>query len=886
MAKSRENADWPSKIGKWTVIEQLASRLDKVVFLAEKDNKLAAIKFLKNADLLDEKDFERFALEIQNLQVLDHPNIPKVIDFDLTDAMRPWLATEYIESKSIQELVDQGGPLPPDLWWKSLNEIVETLTYIHSKGIYHRDISPSNVLISSDSAKLIDFGLSYMKFNPNLTPVNVEVFGTQGTLSPESLNFIKDPKMDLFSLGSTFVFAGTKVFPFETTSERDNWISRISYEAPNFEGLLPEARKILTPLLYKAPDDRPTAEIYLSILSNYDSFFEIDSKSNKQLESFLKNSEDKLRNLGQGFARNAATKKASKSLKLAIGTLALALFGVTFWAFSSQFPLQENSEISSQVVDTNIEANSGVVDPQNVEESFGTSNSKGSGGAKAKSSKSGSTEAQCDDLSLEDNVESKVLEFCGAEIQAGNLLGYYRIGFYYYEQKQQKEAIYWWKQGAEKKSAISMYRLAGVLFENGETAQAKTWYRACIDASETDGGKSWCANGLGKIYYLEKNVQESRYWYQMSADLGDEEGLYRVGLNYAGDEKWQKALDNLLKIPKPNLATKSLIGSLYMEIGKDNLALRWLQEAAEAGSADAMVNLGVIAYRSKDFESAIKVWKQASSLGQGSASYKLARLYEELNEDESSLEYDKIGASQGEVGSIFFYGFKLEKSGQIEKARNWYQKGADLNDPTNMVQLGALIFEVDQNRSGACELWRRAADLGNDKAKENLANLCSADKSSANARPSTSPSPSTSFNNRDPNVVPKAESSSTYMGFSNSEPISSDLESWSIFGRAYLLDGVWRIPLTNFSDEQVPPINRVQFRDSKEAPFGTWANIAYKIVKNETLGSYSVHVDNLVIQLLYNRNLGTSVCPEFRFARVENGQVRYIWNKTVEPCQP
>jgi hypothetical protein len=101
-----------------------------------------------------------------------------------------------------------------------------------------------------------------------------------------------------------------------------------------------------------------------------------------------------------------------------------------------------------------------------------------------------------------------------------------------------------------------------------------------------------------------------------------------------------------------------------------------------------------------------------------------------------------------------------------------------------------------------------------------------------------------------------------------------------------LLDGVWRIPLTNLGDEQVPPINRVQFRDSKEAPFGTWSNIAYKIVKNETLGSYSAHVDNLVIQLLYNRNLGTSVCPEFRLARVENGQVRYIWNKTVEPCQP
>jgi TPR repeat protein len=206
--------------------------------------------------------------------------------------------------------------------------------------------------------------------------------------------------------------------------------------------------------------------------------------------------------------------------------------------------------------------------------------------------------------------------------------------------------------------------------------------------------------------------------------LGDQEGYYRVGMNYAATKEWQKALDNYLKITKPNLATKTLIAEAYDGLGNEDQALIWYKDAADDGSADALVNVGVIYYVKKDFLNAIQAWKKASSLGSGTASYKLARLYVEQNNREEAAKYDKIGAVQGEIGSIFFYGFYLQGKGDFVNAKIWYKIGVDKNDPMSMVQLGAILSSIDDDQIGACQLWQKASDLGNVKAKENIDNYC------------------------------------------------------------------------------------------------------------------------------------------------------------------
>jgi TPR repeat protein len=437
-------------------------------------------------------------------------------------------------------------------------------------------------------------------------------------------------------------------------------------------------------------------------------------------------------------------------------------------------------------------------------------------------------------------------------IKSGDLNGYYNIGFYYYEQGNAKEAISWWTKGADKKSALSMYRLAGVLYENGETSQAKKWYEACVNAATTDGGKSWCMNGLGKIYFQEKNLKESRRWYQSSADLGDPEGYYRVGMNYASTKEWQKALDNYLKIKNPNLATKSLIAEAYSGLGNEDQALVWNKKAADDGSADALVNVGVIYYVRKDFPNAIQAWKKASALGSGTASYKLARLYAEQKNTEEAAKYDKVGASQGEIGSIFFYGFYFQDKKDYKNAKIWYQKGVDRNDPMSMVQLGAILSAIEDDNDGACQLWSKASDLGNSKAKENVQKFCSAN----------------------PSQTPYAIPSSADL--TQSLPTSKSVVNDEIFGRVFQSGIDWLIPLSITTDK-VPPITGVQFR-LVGYPDAPWFGLPYKL-KNLQGGVYA-QVDDLFLSVLFKRQ----VCPEFRFIQESKGEIIKIWNKQQPEC--
>jgi len=126
--------NFPSKLGKWEIKKRLASREDKIVLLGEHNGEFAAIKILKNADLLEDHERRRFDQEIINLRKFDHPSIPKIVDLDIVDAMRPWIATEFISGPTIQERVSKKGPLKLDEWLKALKEITSALAYVHAMG--------------------------------------------------------------------------------------------------------------------------------------------------------------------------------------------------------------------------------------------------------------------------------------------------------------------------------------------------------------------------------------------------------------------------------------------------------------------------------------------------------------------------------------------------------------------------------------------------------------------------------------------------------------------------------------------------------------------------------------------------------------------------------
>ena len=680
------------------------------IYLAEKNRKQAALKMIKKENLHDQLAVERFFTEIKNLELLDHPNIAKYIESNTSTGV-PYFATQYIDGLNLEQSVELNGEIQGKEWFQLALSLAETLAYCHSKEIIHKDVSPRNIVLGESGPVFIDFGLSYLEKDPRLTSAELTV-GTPPFMSPEQFGSERSFAMDAFSLAGTLIFAGTGHYPYAGSTKQE-WEESITYSAPNFEKLSNEQIEVLTPLLYKSSSQRLSLEVFIAQLKQALGLAELSRKNAKTKSDALRGADSKLvRQKPSDKIRKLKTKKSIRNLALSTGIAGLtAVIGISLLSSKDASPV--NSSTGA------IATPSPAISPSQLDSAFGDQRETPS------QSPNSTKPSTCSDFSYRDNVEADVLKTCQAIIKSGDLNGYYNIGFYYYEQGNAKAAISWWQKGAEKKSALSMYRLAGVLYENGELSQAKKWYQGCIDAATTDGGKSWCMNGLGKIYYQEKDSKESRRWYQASADLGDQEGYYRVGMNYALAKEWQRALDNYLKIDKPNLGTKTLIAEAYGGLGDKDKALIWYQKAAGDGSADALVNVGVIYYEKNDIPNAFSAWKKASALGSGPASYKIARVYEEQKNQEEAAKYDKIGAGQGEIGSIFFYGFYLQGKGDYTNAKIWYQKGVDKNDPASMVQLGAILSAIDGDKTGACRLWVRASDLGDVKARENITKYCS-----------------------------------------------------------------------------------------------------------------------------------------------------------------
>lgn len=697
----------PRDFDGWTLKGIIGEGGFSTIYLAEKSGQQAALKMIRKENLHDQLAVERFFTEIKNLELLDHPNIAKYIESNTSTGV-PYFAVQYIDGVTLERFVEINGPIEKSEWFELALSLAETLHYCHSQEIIHKDVSPGNIVLGASGPVFIDFGLSYLEKDPRLTSVELTV-GTPPFMSPEQFGSERSSAMDSFSLAGTLIFAGTGHYPFAGNSKQE-WQESINFDAPNFDGLSIEQQEVLIPLLYKSPEERLPLQLIISQLRKQLGKEDLSSKDATAYRSALNGAEKKLVRIKQSIEnQKSKAKRSVRNLALTAGSAALLIvIGVNL--------LSGTDPISKKTGATALASPSSS--PSQLESAFG------SGSSTPAPSSSSEKPTTCGDFMVRDNVEADVLRTCQSLIRSGDLNGYYSIGFYYYEQGDAKKAISWWQKGADNKSALSMYRLAGVLYENGETSQAKKWYQACVDAATTNGGKSWCMNGLGKIYYQEKDMKESRRWYQASADLGDQEGYYRVGMNYAATEEWQKALDNYLKIKNPNLGTKSLIAEAYSGLGDKEKALIWYQKAADDGSADALVNVGVIYYVNKDFPNAISAWRKASGLGSGTASYKLARLYEEQNNSEEAAKFDKIGAAQGEIGSIFFYGFYLQGKGDYVNAKIWYQKGVDKNDPTSMVQLGAILNVIDGDKTSACQLWVRAAGLGNSKATENVAKYC------------------------------------------------------------------------------------------------------------------------------------------------------------------
>jgi serine/threonine protein kinase/outer membrane protein assembly factor BamB len=250
----------PRRIGPFEVLARLGAGGMGLVYLARSaSGRRVAIKTVR-AELAEDQLFRvRFTREVEAARAVSGFYTAAVVDADPRAAV-PWLATAYVPAPSLEEIVDNCGPLPVQaVRWLAAG-IAEALQSIHATGLVHRDMKPSNVLVVEDGPRVIDFGIASGVSNTRLTMTNVAV-GTPAYMSPEQARDSRSVTgaSDVFSLGSTLAFAATGHAPYHGTNPVET-VFMLLREGPDLSGLPAELRPLIESCLKTQPENRPTPE--------------------------------------------------------------------------------------------------------------------------------------------------------------------------------------------------------------------------------------------------------------------------------------------------------------------------------------------------------------------------------------------------------------------------------------------------------------------------------------------------------------------------------------------------------------------------------------------------------------------------------------------------
>ncbi len=207
-------------ISHYRITEKLGAGGMGIVYKAQdlQLERFVALKFLSPDLSFSEADGERFLREARSASALDHPNIAVVYGIDKTADGRMFIVMAYYEGQTLSQKLS-GGALPLRQATDWACQIAAGLAAAHARNIVHRDVKPSNIIITDDgSARIVDFGLARVVATPSATMTG----GTTGTLpymSPEQiLGEAVDQRCDVWALSILLVQMVTGSHPFA----RDN----------------------------------------------------------------------------------------------------------------------------------------------------------------------------------------------------------------------------------------------------------------------------------------------------------------------------------------------------------------------------------------------------------------------------------------------------------------------------------------------------------------------------------------------------------------------------------------------------------------------------------------------------------------------------------------
>ncbi|MCK6512526.1 protein kinase, partial [Myxococcota bacterium] len=261
------------QVGNLRLVKRIGSGGMGVVYLAEHVNlgKPYAIKFLHPQFAADQEVVERFRREARVIASLDHENIIRETDFGWFDGFGFYLVMEYLEGKTLKQVIRGGEALPPARILNLFEQLCGALEEAHEKDIVHRDLKPENLFLlqrrGREVLKILDFGIARIAQTgiPSEFTVDGEVYGSPTYMSPEQargdLSQIT-PRSDLYSVGVILFEAVSGRTPFQGKTPTEVMLGHITHTPPRLSDIRPDLppnpalEALLAKALAKDPSQR------------------------------------------------------------------------------------------------------------------------------------------------------------------------------------------------------------------------------------------------------------------------------------------------------------------------------------------------------------------------------------------------------------------------------------------------------------------------------------------------------------------------------------------------------------------------------------------------------------------------------------------------------
>lgn len=227
---------------------------------------VVAVKVFGRAGWQDKAVLHQLRQEATLLCGLNHPNIIRMWDFD-DEGLHPYLVTELVDGRTLGRLIADSGPLVPDWAVHLALQVVDGLEAALALGVVHRDVKPSNILLTRDGrVKLADLGLAATVGAALLArgevPAHEGITGTAAYIAPEQArnNGLVDHRADIYSLGATLYHCVCGRLPFSGRSPMEVILKHIQQVPVPPRAVVPHVPQRLSDLILrmmaKAPADR------------------------------------------------------------------------------------------------------------------------------------------------------------------------------------------------------------------------------------------------------------------------------------------------------------------------------------------------------------------------------------------------------------------------------------------------------------------------------------------------------------------------------------------------------------------------------------------------------------------------------------------------------